>query len=162
MVDVKGTLYGTTLNGGAYGWGLLFRLDPKSRALVENFGGQWLAVREYDSVQPAAEYKDYDNLLKQAAKDEPYAFFGEVLTKNLSITSFLDSDFVMVNERLAKHYGITGVKGPEFRRVAIRPEHHRGGVLCRSAERLPCRQAAYPWTRANRLRGSIRVTPPVI
>ena len=103
--------------------------DPKAEQLVRNFGGQWLAVREYDSVQPAAEYKDYDSLLKQAAKDEPYAFFAEVLTKNLPITTFLDSDFVIVNERLARHYGITGVKGPEFRRVAIRPEHHRGGVL---------------------------------
>ena len=67
--------------------------------------------------------------LEQASKQEPYAFFAEVLTKNLPITSFLDSDFVVVNERLAKHYGIEGVEGPEFRRVAIRPEHHRGGVL---------------------------------
>jgi hypothetical protein len=52
-----------------------------------------------------------------------------VLNKNLPITPFLDSDFVVINERLATHYGIAGVKGPEFRRVAIKPEHHRGGVL---------------------------------
>ncbi len=103
--------------------------DPKADQLVRNFGGQWLGVREYDSVQPAAEYRNYDNTLKQASKQEPLAFFAEVLNRNLPITSFLDSDFVVVNERLAKHYGIAGVKGPEFRRVPIRPENHRGGVL---------------------------------
>ena len=103
--------------------------DPKADQLVQNFAGQWLSVRDYGSVQPAAEYKNYDKTLEQASKQEPYAFFAEVLSKNLPITSFIDSDFVVVNERLAKHYGIDGVKGPEFRRVAIRPEHHRGGVL---------------------------------
>jgi hypothetical protein len=80
-------------------------------------------------VQPAAEYRDYDKTLEQAARHEPFAFFAEVLAKDLPITSFLDSDFVMVNERLAKHYGIAGVQGPEFRRMPIGPEKHRGGVL---------------------------------
>src|SRR5262249_18207273 len=56
-------------------------------------------------------------------------FFAEALASNLPITSFLDSDFLVVNERLAKHYGIAGVEGVEFRRVSIAPEHHRGGVL---------------------------------
>jgi hypothetical protein len=103
--------------------------DPKAEQLVRNFAGQWLSVREYGAVQPAAEYRDYDKTLEQASKQEPLAFFSEVLANNLPITSFLDSDFVVVNERLAKHYGIAGVRGPEFRRVAIGPEHHRGGVL---------------------------------
>ncbi len=103
--------------------------DPKSEQLVQNFGGQWLSVRDYGSVQPAAEYRDYDKPLEAAAKLEPCAFFGEVLRENLPITSFLDSDFVVINERLARHYGIAGVTGPEFRRVSIRPEDHRGGVL---------------------------------
>ncbi|MEQ8789138.1 MAG: DUF1592 domain-containing protein [Pirellulaceae bacterium] len=103
--------------------------DPKSRQLVRNFAGQWLSVREYGSVQPAAEYRDYDRLLEESSKEEPFAFFAEVLDENLPITSLLDSDFLVVNERLARHYGIAGVEGPEFRRVAIRPEHHRGGVL---------------------------------
>lgn len=103
--------------------------DPKADQLVRNFAGQWLSVREFGSIQPAADYKNYDKLLEQASKQEPYAFFAEVLNKNLPITSFLDSDFVVVNERLAKHYGIAGVEGPEFRRAAVRPEHHRGGVL---------------------------------
>ncbi|HZK80854.1 MAG TPA: DUF1592 domain-containing protein, partial [Humisphaera sp.] len=103
--------------------------DAKSEQLVHNFAGQWLSVRDFGSVQPAAEYRDYDRPLERASKQEPYAFFAEVLAKNLPITSFIDSDFVVVNERLAKHYGIEGVTGAEFRRVAIRPENHRGGVL---------------------------------
>ena len=103
--------------------------DPKAEQLVRNFGGQWLSIREYDSVQPAAEYKDYDKPLQLAARQEPLAFFAEVLSKNLPITHFLDSDFLVINERLAKHYGIVDVEGVEFRRVAIQPEHHRGGVL---------------------------------
>jgi hypothetical protein len=103
--------------------------DSKSSQLVRNFGGQWLSVRDYGSVQPAAEYRDYDKPLEQSAKQEPLAFFAEVLHQNLPITSFLDSDILVINERLAKHYGIEGVEGDEFRRVAIKPEHHRGGVL---------------------------------
>ena len=103
--------------------------DPKADQLVRNFGGQWLSVRDFGSVQPAAEYRNYDKPLEQAAREEPFAFIAEVLNKDLPITSFLDSDFVVINERLAKHYDIAGVKGPEFRRVAIKPENHRGGVL---------------------------------
>jgi len=103
--------------------------DPKAEQFVRNFGGQWLSVREYGSVQPAAEYRDYDMALEAASKREPLEFFAEVLKSNLPITTFLDSDFLVVNERLARHYGLKDVKGPEFRRVAIGPEHHRGGVL---------------------------------
>lgn len=103
--------------------------DPRAQQLVQNFGGQWLSVRDYGSIQPGKEYTDYDKPLERAAQQEPLAFFAEVLAKDLPVTSFLDSDFLMVNERLAKHYGIAGVSGPEFRRVAVKPEHHRGGVL---------------------------------
>ena len=103
--------------------------DSRSDQFVRNFGGQWLSVRDYDSVQPGAEYTNYDKTLARAAKDEPFAFFTEVLAKNLPITNFIDSDFLVVNERLARHYGIDDVKGEEFRRVSIKPEHHRGGVL---------------------------------
>lgn len=103
--------------------------DPKAEQFVRNFGGQWLSVREYGSVQPAAEYRDYDSALEAASKREPLEFFAEVLKSNLPITSFLDSDFLVVNERLARHYGLKDVKGPEFRRVPIGPEQHRGGVL---------------------------------
>tara|TARA_R110002049_G_scaffold2750_8_gene22216 strand:- start:153876 stop:156506 length:2631 start_codon:yes stop_codon:yes gene_type:complete len=103
--------------------------DTKSRALVENFVGQWLSVREFGSVMPATQYREYDDELEAASKQEAYEFFAEILRSDLPITTLLDSDFVMVNERLATHYGIEGVTGEAFRKVTIRPEHHRGGVL---------------------------------
>jgi mono/diheme cytochrome c family protein len=103
--------------------------DAKSAEFVRNFAGQWLSVRDYGSIKPAAEYRDYDPALEEAARREPFAFFAEVLAHDLPITNFLDSNFLVVNERLARHYGIDDVQGAEFRRVAIGPEHHRGGVL---------------------------------
>lgn len=103
--------------------------DPKAAAFVEGFAGQWLHVREFGNTMPATEYRNYDAELEESSKRETYAFFREVVTNDLPVTNFLDSDFVMINERLARHYGIEGVKGPDMRRVAIEPVHHRGGVL---------------------------------
>jgi hypothetical protein len=95
--------------------------DPKAEALVEGFAGQWLEIREFGNTMPAKEYSDYD--------EEAYAFFREVVANDLPVTNFLDSDFLMINQRLARHYGIEGVEGPNIRRVEIQPQHHRGGVL---------------------------------
>jgi hypothetical protein len=103
--------------------------DAKSRRFVENFAGQWLDVELFGSVEPAKEYKSYDAELKAAEREEPLAFFQHVLAENLPVTSFLDSSFLIINERLARHYGIEGVTGDAFQKVALRPEHHRGGVL---------------------------------
>jgi len=108
--------------------------DPKAREFAENFAGQWLHVRDYESVMPAFEYKEYDAALAAAGREEPQAFFAEILRNNLSILNFLDSDFAMVNARLADFYGIDfygidGVSDDEFRRVTLSPEHRRGGVL---------------------------------
>lgn len=103
--------------------------SSKSRELVENFAGQWLHVREFGSVMPANNYKDYDVALADAEKEEPYAFFEEILKNDLSILNFLDSEFVVINERLAKFYGIEGVTGPEFRKVPLQANRQRGGVL---------------------------------
>ena len=131
--------------------------SPKAEAFVEGFAGQWLQIREFGSVMPAAEYKrDYDQELEDASRREAYAFFREVLANDLPITNFLDSDFVMINERLARHYGIEGVEGPQIRRVAIQPEHHRGGVLGMAGlmtylsdgtRTLPVRRAAWVKTQ---------------
>jgi len=107
----------------------LMLADPKARRFVENFAGQWLDVDQFGSVEPAKEYRDYDKSLENASKEEPLAFFETVLRENLPVTTFLDSDFLTINERLAHFYGIEGVQGPEFRKVALKPEHNRGGVL---------------------------------
>jgi hypothetical protein len=103
--------------------------DPRAREFAENFAGQWLHVRDYESVMPANEYQTYDAELREASAEEPIAFFEEVTRKNLSILNFLASDFTLVNDRLAEFYGIAGVQGSQFRRVELLPEHNRGGVL---------------------------------
>lgn len=126
--------------------------DPRSAQFVESFAGQWLHVGQFGSIEPANQYVDYDAALEESSKLEALAFFSEVLGSDLPITSFLDSDFVVVNERLARHYGIEGVEGSDFRKVAITPEHHRGGIfgmaglmtlLADGTRTLPVRRAAW-------------------
>ena len=105
--------------------------DPKANEFVRSFAGQWLGVRNFDNGTPPNRdfYKHYDDALRDSSKREPLEFFGEVLRKNLPITSFIDSNFLVVNERLAKHYGIPGVEGENFRRVPAPADGKRGGVL---------------------------------
>ena len=74
-------------------------------------------------------YPEYDDMLKVSMVKETLLFFDEVLKNDLSLTNFVASDFTMLNGRLAKHYGIPGVEGQEFRKVALPPDSHRGGVL---------------------------------
>jgi hypothetical protein len=74
-------------------------------------------------------YPDYDAHLEKSMIAEGTEFFREVLEKNLSVREFLDSDWTVLNARLAEHYGIAGVKGDGFQRVALRAEDHRGGLL---------------------------------
>ena len=105
--------------------------DPKAWEFVRSFAGQWLGVRNFDNGNPPNRdfYKFYDDALRDSSKREPLEFFNEVLKQDLPITSFLDSDFLVVNERLAKHYGIEGVEGDQFRRVPAPADDRRGGVL---------------------------------
>ncbi len=104
--------------------------DPKARQFVDNFVGQWMRARDFGSVMvDMRQYNKYDESLRTATLREPYEFFAELLRNDLPVVNLLDSDFAVVNERLAQHYGIDGVKGEEFRRVALKPEHHRGGIL---------------------------------
>jgi hypothetical protein len=104
--------------------------DPKAAAFTTNFCGQWLDLRKIDDTAPdPALYPEYDDVLKVAMLREPQLFFDEVLRNDLSLTNFVASDFTLVNGRLAKHYGIPGVTGQEFRKVPLPKESHRGGVL---------------------------------
>jgi mono/diheme cytochrome c family protein len=127
--------------------------DPKGQDLVQNFVGQWLKVRDFHAVTIDRRfYRTYDEALRESSQREPFEFFREVLEKDLSVLNFVDSDFLVINERLARHYGIEGVRGDHFRKVAIRPEHCRGGILGMAgvlaylsdgARTLPVRRAAY-------------------
>jgi hypothetical protein len=104
--------------------------DPKAAAFTENFVGQWLGLREIDATMPShILYPEYDDMLKESMLKETYLFFDEVLRNDLSLTNFVASDFTMLNGRLAKHYGIPGVEGWTFRKVALPRDSHRGGIL---------------------------------
>lgn len=104
--------------------------DPRAKAFTVNFTGQWLNLRDIDFTEPDRRlYPEFDDLLKAAIVQEAHLFFDEVLTHDLSLTNFVVSDFTMLNERLAQHYGISGVEGHAFRKVILPPDSHRGGVM---------------------------------
>lgn len=103
--------------------------DPKAAAFVTSFVGQWLEIRNLESHVPdETKYPAYDEALRISMQKEAELFFQTIIKENRSILELLNSDYTFVNERLAKHYGIEGVKGDEFRKVSLEGTH-RGGVL---------------------------------
>lgn len=104
--------------------------DEKRSRFVGSFARQWLRTDSYLAFTPNHYlYKEYTPRLGKAAVEEPLAFFETILREDLSVLNFIDSDFAMVNEPLAKHYGIAGVEGEDFRRVPLDPASPRGGLL---------------------------------
>ncbi|TWU07987.1 DUF1592 domain-containing protein [Stieleria varia] len=102
--------------------------DPKSRALVDNFAGQWLQLREVDKLTPDPEtFPGFDTDLRTAMRRETEVFFETMIREDRSVLEFLTADFTYVNERLAQHYGIADVSGDQFQRVSLGPG--RRGVL---------------------------------
>jgi hypothetical protein len=108
--------------------------DPKAAAFTENFAGQWLGLRAIDDTMPDRMlYPEFDDVLKTSMLKEVTLFFDEVLKNDLSLTNFIDSDFTMLNGRLAEHYGIPGFEGLEFRKAELPTDSRRGGVLTMGA-----------------------------
>jgi hypothetical protein len=108
--------------------------DPKSQALTTNFVGQWLGLRDIDFTTPDKNlYPEFDELLQLSMVEETNRFFREVLDRDLSLMSFIDSDFTFLNERLAKHYGINGIRGQAFQQVDLPTDSVRGGVLTQAS-----------------------------
>jgi len=104
--------------------------DPRSSNLAINFTGQWLRLRNLDSVNPDQRlYPDFDDNLRQAFRRETELFVDSVLREDRSVLDLLKADYTFLNERLAKHYGIPGVYGSRFRRVTLAPDSRRGGLL---------------------------------
>jgi hypothetical protein len=104
--------------------------DPRSQSLVSNFAGQWLHLRNLDSITPDLRlFPDFDDNLRQALRKETELLFEEVLRQDQSVLNLLESDHTYLNERLAKHYGISQVYGSHFRRVALEDDSKRGGLL---------------------------------
>ena len=103
--------------------------DPRSRALVENFAGQWLQLRKLRNVVPdTATYTAFDENLREAMWRETELFLEEELRGDRPLLDMLQADYTFVNARLARHYGIPDVYGVHFRRVDY-PDDTRGGLL---------------------------------
>jgi Protein of unknown function (DUF1592)/Protein of unknown function (DUF1588)/Protein of unknown function (DUF1587)/Protein of unknown function (DUF1585)/Protein of unknown function (DUF1595)/Ca-dependent carbohydrate-binding module xylan-binding len=107
--------------------------DPKSKAFVENFADQWLQIRLLKTVNPdRGRFPSFDEPLRAAMLKETELFFDAVMREDRSIADLISADFTFVNERLAKHYGLPGITGDGFRRVALKGGR-RGGVLTQAS-----------------------------
>jgi mono/diheme cytochrome c family protein len=104
--------------------------DERCESLSRNFAGQWLYLRNLDSVIPDMRlYPDFDDNLRQALRRETELLFASIVREDRSVLDLIDADFTYLDERLAKHYGIPHVYGSRFRRVALGKESRRGGLL---------------------------------
>jgi hypothetical protein len=102
---------------------------PRSHALAQNFAGQWLQLRNLETISPDRDYYPaWDDSLRAAMAGEAEAFFEHIVQNDRSIMEFLDADYTFLNQRLARHYGVPKVFGAEFRQVKL-PDGRRGGVL---------------------------------
>ena len=106
--------------------------DPRATELVRNFAGQWLYLRNLNSVVPdAISFPEFDENLREAFQKETELFVSSLIRDDRSVLDLLGTDFTFVNERLATHYGIPNVSGSHFRRVTLDPalSEHRGGIF---------------------------------
>ncbi len=101
--------------------------DPRADALVTNFAGQWLYLRNVRGMAPDKnEFPDFDDNLRQAFQRETELFFQSIVREDRSVIDLLTADYTFVNERLARHYGMPNVYGSQFRRVIVADEARRG------------------------------------
>ena len=108
--------------------------SPKANAFTVNFTAQWLSLKDIDFTTPDRKlFPEFDELLKISMVEETQQFFQEMLREDLSVLNIVDSDFLIVNERLAKHYGIDGVEGQEFRKVTLPADSVRGGIMTQAS-----------------------------
>ena len=102
--------------------------DPKSKALVDNFAGQWLQLRDLEALSPdPAKFAAFDGKLRKSMRRETELLFTNIMKENRSILELLSADYSFVDERLAKHYGIDGITGDEFKKVELNGK--RRGML---------------------------------
>jgi hypothetical protein len=136
--------------------------DPRSQALTDNFAEQWLFLRNLKSVAPNLEtFPDFDDNLRQAMKQETKLFFESIVREDRNVMDLLNADYTFVNERLARHYGIPGVYGSQFRRIKITDDARRG-LLDKPAS--PQDRVPQPDLRSNAASGSDQHpgTPPTL
>jgi len=137
-------------------------LDKKAAAFAENFAGQWLEVRNLDSITPDPDkFPEWTPEVKEDLRNETRLFFQYVLSNNRPISEFIDARYTFLNESLAKYYGIPGVKGPDFRKVDLTTDQ-RGGILTQGAVLAV---SSYPNRTSPTIRGkyvlsNVLGTPP--
>lgn len=108
--------------------------DPRSQRFIEDFLGQWLKLRQIAANDPdRGLYPEANPYLQDSMVAETRAYFRELIEKNLDASHLVKSDFVMINEKLAKHYGISGISGAEIRKVPLPRDCPRGGFLTQAA-----------------------------
>lgn len=137
--------------------------DPRSQRLIKQFTDQWLKLNLVENVAVnKTQYPGFDDRLKMDMCTETQSMFAELLKHNSSATELLSSDFTMLNESLAKHYGIDGVFGKSFRRVAIPADSHRGSLLSHASILLSNSTGAdsHPVRRAVWIRDRLLNDPP--
>ncbi len=107
--------------------------DPRSQALVDNFAGQWLQLRNLRASSPDQnEFPDFDDNLRQAFQRETELLFDSIIREDRNVLDLLTADYTFVNERLARHYGIPNVYGSQFRRVTGDRRHAEGAARARA------------------------------
>ena len=108
--------------------------DPKAWQFIEQFSEQWLELDRLQRVTVnKGKYPGFNDQLAAAMRQETFHFFAHLLRNDLGILNFLESDFTFVNEILGRHYGMTDVRGPEFRLVRLDPSLQRGGLLTQAS-----------------------------
>jgi hypothetical protein len=101
--------------------------DPRADALTDNFAEQWLFLRNLKTTAPNLDnFPDFDDNLRQAMREETKLFFESIVREDRSVMDLLNGEYTFVNERLARHYGMTGIYGSQFRRVPVTDETRRG------------------------------------
>jgi mono/diheme cytochrome c family protein len=101
--------------------------DPKAEALVSNFAGQWLYLRNLKNQIPnSLEFPDFDDNLRQALHRETELFFGSIMREDRNVLELMTADYTYMNERLALHYGVPNIKGSHFRRMPVTAEARKG------------------------------------
>lgn len=104
--------------------------DPRSETMVTNFASQWLYLNDVQLKEPDLFlFRDFDDSLRQSFIKETELFLDSVLREDRSVLDLLTANYTFVNERLAKHYGIPNIRGPQFQRVTFPPDSPRGGLL---------------------------------
>ena len=104
--------------------------DPRADAFIENFAGQWLFLRNLDATVPVQSvFPDFDDTLREGLRRETELFFASVVREDRSALELLNADYTFLNERVARHYGISEVKGSHFRRVTLPEGNPRRGLL---------------------------------